>query len=111
MLRLRASQAGARQLVIVEMAPWPQLKNVDLEGMRVLNAVWARQQRAITAVVGKRREGVNVGPEALLLGNARQALPQRDISLPCYLLDLKETMNALFRFSMRRETVCSIRFG
>jgi len=32
-------QEEAQLLVIVETAPWPQLKDVDLEGMQVLNAV------------------------------------------------------------------------
>ena len=90
-----AGQEEAQLLASVKTAPWPQQKNVALEGMRVLNAVWARQQRAINAVVVKRQEGVNAGMAVQLLVNARRVAPLPSSFVPYYLLDLREVVNAL----------------
>jgi hypothetical protein len=111
MLQAHVDLVEAQLVLPAQTGPWLGMIFVKLEGLRVVNAMRAREQRAVNAKLVKRLEGVIVRTEVLHLKNARKALPHSDLLLQCYLLDLKETMNALFRFSMRRKTVGTIRFG
>jgi hypothetical protein len=90
MLQPLVIPAGAPLPVLAKVAPWLRLILVMMEGLRVANAKRELQQRAVTATVVKRRERVDVNPGVLHLENAKKALPQIDILLQCYLLDLKK---------------------
>jgi hypothetical protein len=77
MLQPHVIQAEAQLVVHAETATWPRPMLVGSDLLRVVDAERARQQRVVYALTVRRREGVDVEPEALQQEGAGGVLPQR----------------------------------